>query len=61
MPKWVIKTYNLNGFDSSGYTYSYGNKSKLWVMEPNYETVNKASEYINGMRQRKSFSELGIE
>ena len=61
MPKWNIKTYNLNGYDSSGYTYSYGNKSKLWVMEPNYETVTVASGYINGMRKRKSFSELGIE
>ena len=60
-PSWTIKTYNLKGFDSSGYTYSYGNKSKLWVMEPNYETVKQASEYINGMRKRKSFVELGIK
>ena len=60
-PKWTIKTYNLNGSDSSNYTYSYGTGSKLWVMEPNYETVKKASEYINGMRQRKSFEELGIK
>lgn len=61
MPSWTIKTYNLNGFDSSNYTYSYGNKSMLWVMEPNYDTVKQASEYINGMRSRKSFKELGIE
>lgn len=60
MPSWNIKTYNVNGYDSSGYTYSYGDNSKLWVMEPNYETVKKASDYINGMKQRKSFSELGL-
>ena len=60
MPKWTIKSYNLNGYDSEGYTYSLGNML-LWVMEPNYDTVNKASEYINNMRKRKSFSELGIE
>ncbi len=60
MPKWNIKTYNLNGFDSSGYTYSYGNR-ELWVMQPNYDTVKQGADYINGIRQRKSFSELGIE
>lgn len=60
-PKWTIKTYNVNGSDSSGYTYSYGNSTKLWVMQPNMDTVNKASEYINGMKQRKNFNELGIE
>ena len=60
-PKWTIKSYNLNGFDSSGYTYSYGNNSKLWVMEPNYETAKQASEYINGMKERKNFDTLGIK
>ena len=60
-PTWTIKTYNLNGYDSSNYTYSYGTKSMLWVMEPNYETVKQASDYINGMRKRKSFIELGIK
>ena len=60
MPSWNIKSYNLNGYDSSGYTYSYGTEVELWVMEPNYDTVKQASTYINGMRDRKSFKELGI-
>ena len=59
MPSWTIKSYNLNGFDSWGYTYSYGG-AMLWVMEPNYDTINAASYYINGMREMKNFSELGL-
>ena len=60
MPSWTIKTYNLDGYDSSGYTFSYGDNTKLWVMEPNYDTINKASSYINGMKKRLSFNEMGL-
>ena len=58
-PSWNIKTYNLNGYDSWGYTYSYGG-SMLWVMEPNYDTINQASFYINNMKEMKSFAEIGL-
>lgn len=59
MPKWQVNTYNLNGFDSHNYTYSIGN-TKLFVMEPDMETVEKAKELINGILDKKTFSELGI-
>lgn len=45
MPKWKIETYSLNGFDSSNYTYSMGDMM-LYVMEPDYNTVNEAKEKI---------------
>lgn len=60
MPSWTIKNYNLNGSDSSDYTYSCG-KQKLYVMIPDDETVTTASKYINGMKEGKTFAELGIE
>lgn len=59
MPKWNIKTYNLNGYDSSNFTFSMGSK-KLYVMEPDYNTVNNASKYINMMLDNKTFVEIGI-
>lgn len=59
MPSWNVKNLNLNGYDSHNYTYSYKG-SKLYVMEPNYNTVNRAKEVINGMLNKKTFSELGI-
>lgn len=59
MPSWNVKNLNLNGYDSHNYTYSYKG-SKLYVMEPDYNTVNKAKKIINGMLNKKTFSELGI-
>lgn len=48
MPKWKIETYSLNGFDSSNYTYSMGDMM-LYVMEPDYNTVNEAKEKIKNL------------
>lgn len=45
MAKWEVESISLNGFDSSNYTYSYGGQ-KLYVMEPDMNTVNKAKEKI---------------
>lgn len=45
MPSWNIDTYSLDGFNSSNYTYSYS-ASKLYVMEPDINTVNTASAKI---------------
>lgn len=59
MPSWNVKNLNLSGYDSHNYTYSYKG-SKLYVMEPNYNTVNRAKKVINGMLNKKTFSELGI-
>lgn len=59
MPKWNVKNLNLNGYDSYNYTYSYRD-SMLYVMEPDVNTVDKASEVINGMLNKKTFSELEL-
>lgn len=45
MPKWNVKSINVTGYDSSNYTYSY-KRQLLYVMEPNYETVKKATAKI---------------
>ena len=59
MPNWSIKTYNLNGSDSHNVTYS-GGTQELYVMNPDINTVNLASKYINGIKSGKTFIELGI-
>lgn len=46
MASWSIESISLNGYDSSNYTYSYGSQ-KLYVMEPNYETVKTAQDKIS--------------
>ena len=46
MASWSISSNSLNGYDSSNYTYSYGSQ-KLYVMEPNYETVKTAQDKIS--------------
>lgn len=45
MPKWNIASVSLNGSDSENYTYSYGTQ-KLYVMEPDYTTVDYAHNVI---------------
>jgi LCP family protein required for cell wall assembly len=47
MPKWTIESVAVTGYDSSNYTYSMGYNYKLYVMEPNYESVNNAKNKIN--------------
>ena len=59
MPKWSIKTYNLNGRDSHNYTYSGGNRV-LYVMEPDEASVNKTKEIIKAVLEGKTFEEIGI-
>lgn len=43
---WEIDKISLDGYDSYNYTYSYS-ENKLYVMEPNYDTISKAKENIN--------------
>ena len=45
MASWNIVSANLNGTDSSNYTYSMG-KQMLYVMEPTQSTINHAKEMI---------------
>lgn len=44
--KWNITYTTVDGFDKEDYTYTYPNQ-KLYVMYPNYDTVNIAKEKIN--------------
>lgn len=44
--KWKITNVTLDGTDGYEYTYSY-TKKKLYVMIPNDESINEASEIIN--------------
>ena len=45
MSKWTINTYNVTGTGALDYTYSYPNQ-RLWVMYPDYDTVNTAKQKI---------------
>lgn len=59
MASWNVSTYNLEGVDSSNYTYSGGN-TKLYVMEPVQGSVKKAGELIgkviNGKKLESSYT-----
>ena len=48
MPNWNINTYSLDGSDSKNYTYSYS-QNKLYVMEPDYTTVEKGKKLIDNI------------
>ena len=43
---WQIESIQANGYDSSNYTYSYPGQL-LYVMEPDYNSLNSAKEKIN--------------
>lgn len=46
MPKWQIDSIAVTGYNSSNYTYSMGSRLKLYVMEPDYNSVEKAMKKI---------------
>ena len=46
LSSWEVDSYNLDGYDSSGYTYSMPGWY-LYVMEPNMNSVNEAKNRIN--------------
>lgn len=53
MQSWEVLKYSVNGYDSTNTTYSLG---KAYVMEPDYETVDKAKEYIKQMYEGKKIT-----
>ena len=59
MPTWNISRYSLDGTGDMDYTYSMGSQ-ELYVMLPDYDTVDKATSYITGMSEGKLLSELGL-
>lgn len=42
MPKWKVESIAVDGYNSMNYTYSMGSNRRLYVMEPNMDTVNAA-------------------
>ena len=59
MPDWQIAKYNLNGTGAHKSCYSMG-AGELYVMIPNEETVDQASDYINDMIDGKTLEDLGL-
>lgn len=59
MYSWDIKTISLDGYDSMDYTYSYP-AQKLYVMVPDYSTINNAHNIIKGVINGDKFSSLNI-
>ncbi len=50
MAEWQISSANLDGKDSSNYTYTFG-QQMLYVMEPNQESIDNAKKMINKVKQ----------
>ncbi len=46
--QWIITANSLDGSNSSNYTYSYS-ASKLYVMEPDSESIKTAKDLINSV------------
>lgn len=51
MPNWNIEQYSVNGFDSHNFTYSYPS-GKLYVMEPDIQTVSEAQNKIKILMEK---------
>ena len=54
MQSWEILKYSVNGFDSQNTCYSVG--GSVYVMEPDYSTVEQAKEYIDQMYEGKKIT-----
>ena len=59
MPDWQIAKYNLNGTGAHKSCYSMG-AGELYVMIPDEETIDQASDYINDMIDGKTLEDLGL-
>lgn len=49
MPNWTFDTYSLNGYDSSGKTYTFGDQI-LYVMQPEETTITEAINKIDACK-----------
>lgn len=56
MPSWTFESYNLDGKGSNSYTYTYPHQ-KLYVMEPDVNTVNEAKAKIDMIEKEQNASE----
>ena len=59
MADWNIAKYNLNGTGAHHVCYSMG-AGELYVMIPNEDTVDQASDYINDMIDGQTLEDLGL-
>ena len=46
MPSWKVESIAVSGCNSYNYTYSMGYNYKLYVMEPDYDSIETAKEKI---------------
>lgn len=46
MPSWKVESIAVSGYNSYNYTYSMGYNYKLYVMEPDYDSIETAKEKI---------------
>lgn len=53
MDKWQVESIAVTGSNSSDYTYSMGVKYRLYVMEPNWNSVETAKNKINEVLNEK--------
>ncbi len=53
MPSWKIESIQVTGYNSMNYTYSMGSNRLLYVMEPNYKSVNDAKDKIAKVLKEK--------
>lgn len=52
MPNWTFDKYSLNGYDSSGETYTFGGQI-LYVMAPEETTITEAINKIDECKEAK--------
>lgn len=57
MPKWTIESIAVTGSDSMGYTYSVGTNYKLYIMIPDYSSVENAKQQITKVLNEKKTSD----
>lgn len=53
MPNWNIESIAANGYNSYNYTYSMGYNYLLYVMEPDYNSVETVKDKINEVLNEK--------
>lgn len=53
MPSWNVESIAVTGYNSMNYTRSMGTGRKLYVMEPDYNSVNKAKTRIKEVLEEK--------
>ena len=46
MPSWKVESIAVSGYNSYNYTYSMGYNYKLYVMEPDYDSIETVKEKI---------------